>query len=406
MPTTPTVALVGAFDTKHREYDYLRERVVEAGCNTLLVDVGVLGEPGIRADVPREETAGRGGSTLEALKDAGERGTGMRVMAAGAAAVVADLAERGTVQCVLCIGGSNAAFVMARVSDALPVGFPKLLVSTMASGDTSAYVGATDLTMMNPVVDINGLNRVSRPILTNAARSAAGMAAGYRRQTAQDEPLVAISMFGVTTPCAARVDHQLAARGTESISFHANGAGGRALESLTRSGQVQAVVDMTTTELADELLGGICTAGPDRLRAAGARGIPQVVSLGALDMVNFGPPGSVPARFTGRTFYEHNPEVTLMRTSVEECHRLGTLVAERLNAGSGPRSLVVPTRGFSMISVEGAPFHDPAADAVLVQALLATLDDTVRTHVLDTHINDPEVADLMADIITGYLQEA
>lgn len=399
------VALVGALDTKAAEYAYLRDQLQDAGCEAVVVDVGVLGEPGLSADVPREQVAARAGTDIDALRARGERGPGMTAMARGAAEVVADLVQAGDVGGVLAVGGSNAAYVMARVAERLPLGVPKVLLSTMASGDTRPYVGATDLTMMNPVVDINGLNRVSRPALVNAARACAAMAAAPRPAAQDDAPVVAVSMFGVTTPCAARIASLLQADGLEPLSFHANGAGGQALEALVRAGSVQAVADMTTTELADKLFGGVCSAGPDRLTAAGRAGVPQVVSLGALDMVNFGPRSSVPERYQARTLYEHNPEVTLMRTNEQECAALGELLAARLNASRGRRAVVVPTGGLSMISVPGAPFHDPTADAALVDSLTAALEPSVELHVLDTHVNDPQVADAIASLTTTYVRE-
>ncbi|MGC0273158.1 Tm-1-like ATP-binding domain-containing protein [Pseudactinotalea sp. Z1739] len=398
------IALVGALDTKGAEYAFLREEVESTGQQVLLIDIGVLGEPTLAADIPRESVAAKHGTSIEELQRAGERGPGMRAMAAGAADHLRELVEEGAVAGVLAVGGSNAAYIMARISEVLPVGFPKVLVSTMASGDTRPYVGSTDLTMMNPIVDINGLNRITRPILRNAARGVVGMAAPTEGQAVQDAPIVAISMFGVTTPCASHLTKQLQGS-AEPLSFHANGAGGRALEALVRSGQIQAVADMTTTELADELFGGVCSAGPDRLTAAGTAGIPQVVSLGALDMVNFGPRSTVPAHLEGRLFYEHNPEVTLMRTNPEECAQLGASLAERLNQARGYRAVVIPTRGVSMISVAGAPFHDPAADEALIESLRAGLNSEVVVVVLDTDINAPVVAETISTLILDHIEK-
>lgn len=398
------IALIGALDTKGEEYRFLRKQTEELGRRALLIDIGVLGQPSLVADIPRESVAAKHGTSIEELQRAGERGVGMRAMADGAAAHLTELVADGVVGGVLAVGGSNAAYIMARVSEALPVGFPKVLVSTMASGDTRPYVGSTDLTMMNPIVDINGLNRITRPILGNAVRAVVGMASQAIGEPADGAPVVAISMFGVTTPCASHLTKQLQGA-CEPLSFHANGAGGRALEALVRAGQVQAIADMTTTELADELFGGVCSAGPDRLTAAGAAGIPQVVSLGALDMVNFGARATVPAHLDGRLFYEHNPEVTLMRTSVEECTQLGTLLAQRLNEARGYRAVVIPTRGVSMISVPGAPFHDPVADAALIESLRAGLSADVDVTVLDTDINDAAVSETISDLIMAHLEK-
>src|SRR5204862_4578233 len=241
---------------------------------------------------------------------------------------------------------------------ALAVGVPKLMVSTVASGDTRPYVGAVDVTMMYSVVDIAGVNRVSARIMANAAAAIAGMA-GAQVPPLEEKPLVAATMFGVTTPCVTRARERLEELGYEALVFHATGAGGQSMEALARGGYLAGVLDATTTELADELVGGVLSAGPDRLEAAGAIGLPQVVSLGALDMVNFGPRETVPERFAGRNLYVHNPTITLMRTTPEECRELGRRIGRKLSGAKGPTALFVPLRGVSMIAVEGQPFHDP-----------------------------------------------
>jgi uncharacterized protein (UPF0261 family) len=279
---------------------------------------------------------------------------------------------------------------------ALPVGVPKLMVSTVASGDTRPYVGAVDVTMMYSVVDIAGVNRVSARIMANAAGAIAGMVGANVPQLA-DKPLVGASMFGVTTPCVTRARQRLEELGYEVLVFHATGAGGQSLEALVRGGFLAGVLDTTTTELADELVGGVLSAGPDRLEAAGAAGVPQVVSLGALDMVNFGPRETVPPQFEGRNLYVHNPTVTLMRTTPAECAELGRTIGRKLSAARGPTVLFVPLKGVSMIDVEGQPFHDPDADAALFAGLRETLGDSVEVHELDTDINDADFAVAMAD---------
>jgi uncharacterized protein (UPF0261 family) len=278
----------------------------------------------------------------------------------------------------------------------LPVGVPKLLVSTVASGDTRPYVGAVDVTMMYSVVDISGVNSVSARIMANAAGAIAGMV-GARVPILESKPLVGATMFGVTTPCVTRARARLEELGYEVLVFHATGAGGQSLEALVRDGFLVGVLDTTTTELADELVGGVLSAGPDRLEAAGAAGVPQVVSLGALDMVNFGPRETVPAQFEGRNLYVHNPTITLMRTTPDECAELGRTIGRKLSAATGPTALFVPLKGVSMIAVEGRPFYDPAADDALLAGLHETLDSSVEVHELDTDINDPAFADAMAD---------
>jgi uncharacterized protein (UPF0261 family) len=279
---------------------------------------------------------------------------------------------------------------------ALPVGVPKLMVSTVASGDTRPYVGAVDVTMMYSVVDIAGMNRVSARIMANAAGAIAGMVGASVPQLAE-KPLIGASMFGVTTPCVTRARERLEELGYEVLVFHATGAGGQSMEALARGGFLAGLLDVTTTELADELVGGVLSAGPDRLEAAGAVGLPQVVSLGALDMVNFGPRDTVPAKFEGRNLYVHNPTITLMRTTPEECAELGRQIGRKLSAAKGSTVLFVPLRGASMIAVEGQPFHDAAADAALLAGLRETLGPSVEVHELDTDINDPAFAVAMAD---------
>jgi uncharacterized protein (UPF0261 family) len=280
---------------------------------------------------------------------------------------------------------------------ALPVGVPKLVVSTMASGDTRPYVGAVDVTLMYSVVDIAGLNPISERILGNAAAAAAGMAKSQEPQAEAEKPLVGASMFGVTTPSVTEARKRLEALGYEVLVFHATGTGGQSMEALMRSGFISASLDITTTELADELVGGVLSAGPERLEAAGELGIPQVVSLGALDMVNFGPFESVPAQFSGRLLYKHNPTVTLMRTTPEECAELGRLIAQKLNRAQGPLTVFVPLKGVSLIATEGQVFHDPAADEALFGALREHLDPDVDLRELELDVNDPEFANAMAD---------
>lgn len=386
---TGKVVLVGALDTKGPEYAFVRDRLAAAGVASLTVDSGVLGSPTIAADVDRATVATAGGTDLAALAEASDRNDAMGVMARGAAAVVRRLHDDGQVAGVVVLGGSNAGFVMSQVAAALPIGPPKVLVSTIVAGDTRPYVGTSDLVMLYPVVDIAGLNSVSRPVLAKAADAVIGMLSGspvegHDPGTAS----VACTMFGVTTTCVSAVQAALEAQGDEVHVFHATGTGGRTLEAMVDAGFFAAVADITTTELADELLGGVCSAGPHRLEAAARHGIPQVVSVGALDMCNFGARETVPARFAGRQLLAHNPVVTLMRTDAAENAELGRLLAEKVNASTGPVEVVVPTRGFSQISAPGGPFHDPAADAALVEALRTHLDPRIPLHLVDAAVND------------------
>lgn len=399
----PVIALVGTLDTKGHEYEFLRQQVEAAGGIALVVDAGVLGAATVAVDVSREEVARAGGGELADLQRAANRGESMQVMARGIARV---LEGENRVGALLVVGGSNAGYLMAAVSESLPIGFPKLLVSTIAAGDTKGYIRDTDLTLMYPVVDINGLNRLTRPILTNAARAAVGMAATAASPAGvSDAPLVGISMFGVTTACGTAVAEGLEPAGVESLTFHATGVGGRTLEKLIRNGYLQAVADLTTTELADDLVGGVCTAGPERLTAAAETGTPQVVSVGALDMVNFWGRETVPERFAGRLFFEHNPTVTLMRTSVEECSELGRRLAEKLNRSTGKCEVIFPRRGVSQISVPGGPFHDAEADRALLTSIREHLRPGIPLHEFDTDINDPQIAATAVDLLTNWLKE-
>jgi uncharacterized protein (UPF0261 family) len=398
-----TVVLVGTLDTKGREYAFLRDRLRDAGVDTLVVDAGVHEPNGIEPDVSRDEVARAAGADAAALAARGDRGAAVTAMAAGAESVVRGLHADGRLDGILAMGGSGGSSIAARAMRALPVGVPKLLVSTVASGDTRPYVGAVDVTMMYSVVDISGINRVSARILANAAAAIAGMAQ-VSLPGDEGRPLVAATMFGVTTPCVTAARERLEELGYEVLVFHATGAGGQSMEALAKDGFLAGVLDVTTTELADELVGGVLSAGPDRLEAAGAAGVPQVVSLGALDMVNFGPRETVPPQFEGRNLYVHNPTVTLMRTTPEECGELGRTIGRKLSAATGPTSVFVPLGGVSMIAVEGQPFHDAAADEALVAGLHETLDSSVELQERDEDVNDPAFAHAMADRLHALIE--
>ena len=394
-----TVVLLGTLDTKGDEYAFLRSLLRAHGVETILVDAGVLGEPRTAPDVSREEVARAAGAEVRALAEAGDRGAAVETMASGAAEVVTRLHAEGRLDGVLALGGSGGTAVAAEAMRSLPVGVPKLIVSTMASGDTRPYVGATDVTMTYSVVDIAGINAVSSRILANAAAAMAGMASSEPPRVKGGKPLVGASMFGVTTPCVTAARERLEELGYEVLVFHATGTGGQSMEALMRDGFITASLDVTTTELADDLVGGVLSAGPDRLEAAGELGLPQVVSLGALDMVNFGPFESVPHEFRDRVLYKHNPTVTLMRTTPAECAELGRRIGRKLSQATGPVTLFVPLRGVSLIAVEGQPFHDPEADRALLDGLRESLEPGVDVRELDTDINDPAFAHAMVDTL-------
>ena len=401
-----TILLIGTLDTKGHEYEYVRDLIHARGHQTLVLDAGVLGEPVFTPDIAAVRTAEAGGSSLSELRERRDRGHALEIMGIGARAVVKELAADGRFDAVYCMGGSGGTSIGATAMQALPVGMPKLIVSTMASGNVAPYVDVKDITMMYSVVDVSGLNRVSRRVFANAAGAICGMAELEVPRTA-DKPVVAASMFGVTTPCVDRLRGRFEDRGFEVLVFHATGSGGRSMESLIADGFVTGVADVTTTEWCDELVGGVLSAGPDRLDAAARAGIPQIVSLGALDMVNFGPRDTLPAEFETRNIYVHNPQVTLVRTTPEECARLGEIIAAKLNKTTGPTALFIPLKGVSMIDAEGMPFHDPIADAALFGALRANLDRSkVELIELDLNINDPAFADAMADRLLDMLQAA
>jgi len=402
-----TVVLLGTLDTKGVEYAYLRDHIESQGtCDVIMVDAGILGEPTTRADIGRQEVARAAGTTIDRLVMDHDRGAAVAAMAHGAREVVSRLFAEGRLQAILGLGGSGGSSLVSEAMRGLPVGVPKLLVSTVASGDTRPYIGAVDIAMMYSVVDIAGINRLSARILSNAAAGISGMALAYSQPlaVARDKPLIGASMFGVTTPAVTRAREWLEERGFEVLVFHATGTGGQSMEALVDGGFLAGVLDITTTELADNLVGGVFSAGPDRLEMAGRKGVPQVVSLGALDMVNFGAKETVPTQFRERNLYVHNPTVTLMRTTPEECAELGRQIAQKLNAATGPVALFVPRKGISAIAMEGGPFHDPVADSALIDTLLTNLNDLVEVHDLDLEINDPQFAEAMAQKMAELVQ--
>lgn len=403
------VLLVGTLDTKAEEYAWLRERLREHGVGTCMMDVGSFSRSPM-ADVTSTEVITAAGEDPDELRAARDRGRSMTVMSRGAAVLARGFAQKGRIHGLLGVGGSGGSSVVGGVMQALPIGLPKLLVSTMASGDVRRYVGDVDATIMYSVVDIAGVNGVSAPILGNACAAIASMARAHEKRRSEPAgadrpPVVAITMFGLTTPAADEARARLNELGYEVLVFHATGAGGRAMEKLVESGLVAGVLDLTTTELADELVGGVLSAGPDRLEKAGRMGVPQVVSLGALDMVNFGPRDTVPEKFDGRNFLVHNPTVTLMRTTPDEMAELGRMMARKLVAAAGPTRLYVPLRGLSGIDVEGGPFRDADADERLFDALREGLAGSgVAVVEKDQAINDPGFGLAMAEALHELIQ--
>jgi len=401
-----SVVIVGTLDTKSEEIGFARDVMQSQGLTVHVVDTGVVGEPGFEPDTSASEVAEAAGTTLEHLREEADRGEAMEAMGEGATAIAQRMHDEGDLQGIMGLGGSGNTSIATTAMRALPVGVPKLMVSTMASGDTEPYVGARDIMMLYSVADIEGLNQLSRQVIANAALAMVGMVTNEPDVEVDEKPTIGITMFGVTTPCAKTARAYLEERGYETIVFHATGTGGRALERLIEEGVIDGVLDITTTEWADELVGGVLNAGPERLDAAGERGIPQVVSTGALDMVNFGPRDSVPEEFEGRQFHIHNPQVTLMRTTPEENAELGAIIGEKLNAATGPTALARPLGGVSMIDVEGEDFYDPEADAALFESLRETVDEQIELIEMATDLNDEEFAETMAETLDAYMQEA
>jgi uncharacterized protein (UPF0261 family) len=382
-----SVYILATLDTKAAEVQFLREQLLGRGLKVKVVDTGILGEPGVSADIRRAEFFRQAGVRLEQLQQKADRGHAIAT-AANAAEKLAKTAHlSGDLTGILGLGGSAGTTIASAAMRVLPIGVPKLLISTLASGDVRPYVGTRDICMMYSVVDVSGLNRISRKILNNASMAMAGMLQSQPVEADHDKPIVAATMFGVTTPCVEAAKKPLEDSGYEVLTFHATGVGGRTMEGLIRDGLVRGVLDITTTELADQLVGGVMAAGVDRLTAAAIKGIPQVISVGALDMVNFGPIDTIPERFRQRRLYQHNPTVTLIRTTPEENDQLGKEIAEKACAAHGPTVVVLPLRGVSALDAEGKPFWWPEANDALFQSIRNWIYGVELIEV-DANIND------------------
>src|SRR5437867_1588565 len=368
-----TIAILGTMDSKGAEHAFVAERIRERGHRAFIIDVGTLGEPNLKPDITREDVAAAGSIDLAALRSRQDRGESVAAMSQAAPVVLSKLVAEKKIDGVISLGGGGGTAIATAAMRALPIGFPKLMVSTLASGNTSQYVGVKDIVMFPSIVDVAGLNRISRQILSRAAGAICGMVEAQPPK-GEDKPVIVASQFGNTTDCVNHARKILEAEGYEVLVFHATGAGGRTMESLIESGMVTGVLDITTTEWADELVGGILGAGPTRLEAAACHGVPAVITPGCLDMVNFGPPETVPTKFKGRNFYQHNPQVMLMWTTPDECAELGKILAEKINLSTGPVSVLIPLKAISVISAPGQKFHDPAAD----KALFGNLKQNLR----------------------------
>lgn len=400
-----TIAVLGALDTKGEEHAFVAEQIRKRGHTPLLIDVGTGGEPTTPPDIERTEVAAAAGVDLSAVVSENDRGIAVTAMSQAAPALVARLFAEGRIDGIISLGGGGGTAIGTAAMRALPLGFPKAMVSTLASGNTAQYVGAKDIVMIPSIVDVAGLNRVSRQIFSRAAGAICGMVE-TEIPPAEDRPIIVASMFGNSTACVQTARALLETAGYEVLVFHSTGAGGRTMEALIESGLVSGVLDITTTEWADEVVGGFLTAGPTRLEAAARHGVPAIVVPGCLDMVNFYAPETVPAQFAGRTFYHHNPQVTLMRTSAEESRAIGIRLAEKLNLSTGPLTVLLPLGGLSAIDALGQPFYDPPANAALFDALRSGLRSDIQVLEIDGNINDAVFATRCAETLLARIADA
>ncbi|MBI2425324.1 MAG: Tm-1-like ATP-binding domain-containing protein [Candidatus Hydrogenedentes bacterium] len=404
-----TILMLGAFDTKGAEYAYLREQILARGHQVLAMNTGVMGSTTLfPVDVESLEITLAAGKSLSELRAGQDRGAAMRVMAEGAPLVVRRLYDAGRIDGAIGMGGTGGTSVIAPALQALPLGFPKVCVSTAAAGDVSRYVGTKDITMIPSVVDVAGINRISRVILARAAGAVCGMAETVLPEAGGVErALIAASMFGNTTECVNACVAALEKAGYEVLVFHATGTGGRTMESLIDEGYITACLDITTTEWADEICGGVFSAGPDRLSAAGRRGIPHLIVPGCVDMANFGGRETIPQHYldAGRLFYEWNPSVTLMRTNVEENIRMGEIFARKAGEAQGPVAFLMPLRGVSILDGDGERFCDRAADRAFYDALCAHVPETVPVEEIDCNINDGAFAEKAVSMLLELIRQ-
>lgn len=382
-----TIAVLGTLDSKGEEHAFVADIIRSRGHRALLIDVGSLDPPQVKPDITREEVAAAGHVDLTELRSRQDRGECVTAMAGAAAELVTQLKASQRIDGIISLGGGGGTAIGTSAMRALPIGFPKVMVSTLAAGNVAPYVGTKDIVMFPSIVDVSGLNRISRVLLSRAAGAICGMVE-VEPPEVKEKPLIVASMFGNTTQCVNTAKQLLEEAGYEVLVFHATGMGGRIMESLIESGLVSGVLDVTTTEWADELVGGTLGAGPSRMDAAGKANVPAVVAPGCLDMVNFGERNTVPAKFANRLFYQHNPQVTLMRTNAHECSKLGRILAEKVNAYTAPATVLLPMKGISVISAPGGAFHDVAADSALFDAIKINLNKNIRLIELETLIND------------------
>ena len=398
-----TVVIIGTLDTKGHEFAFIKDLVEKAGLKTLVVDFGVMGEPSLQPDVSRAEVAAAGGGKLDQLRSGDRKDEAMKVMSTGLAVTVRKLYDGGKLQGIIGMGGTGGTSVATSAMRTLPVGVPKVMVSTVGGGDVSAYAGTKDITFVPSIVDVAGFNRISRTIYANAAGAIAGMTKVDVPPAKEEKPLVTASMFGNTTACVDKARGILESKGFEVLVFHATGTGGKTMESLIADGYIAASLDITTTELADEVCGGVFTAGPDRMLAAARAGIPTVLAPGCVDMCNFWALSTVPEKYRNRNLYQWNPNVTLMRTNVEENRIMGKMIARAANESKGPVAILLPLKGVSMLDSPGNAYWDPEADRACYEAIKANVKPGIPVIELDRNINDPEFAAKAAETLLGML---
>jgi uncharacterized protein (UPF0261 family) len=401
------ICLIGAFDTKETEYAFLRSRILSSGHEVLTVNTGVMGTTAIfPVDVEAEKVAEAGGGSLEQLREERDRGSAMKIMCTGAPAVVRELYDDGMLDGIIGMGGTGGTAVVTAAMRALPVGFPKVCLSTTASGDVASYVGTKDITMIPSIVDVAGVNRISRIIFSRAAGAICGMVEVQMPEIREDKPVIAASMFGNTNECVSACMKKLTAKGYEVLVFHATGTGGKTMESLVREGLVDGVLDITTTEWADTICGGVFDAGPERLDAPGAMGIPHLIVPGCVDMANFGGMDTVPVKYKKekRTFYQWSPSVTLMRTNEDENRKMGKAFAEKANAAKGPVAFLFPLRGVSILDADGGQFCDREADKAMFDAIKTHVTDGISIEEMDCNINDPAFSAKAVEMLLDLIQ--
>jgi uncharacterized protein (UPF0261 family) len=398
------VVILGALDTKGEEFRFARDLIAARGLETILVDFGVLGDPPLKPDVTADEVARAGGSSIAQLRAGKDKAVAMETMAAGLTKVVRGLYDAGRLGGVLGMAGSGGTSIATRAMRGLPIGVPKVMASTVGGGDVSAYAGTVDITMMPTVVDVAGINSISRKIYANAAGAIAGMVSQELPEAAGGKAMIAASMFGNTTVCVSHAQKVLEDKGFEVLVFHATGTGGKTMESLIESGFFKASLDITTTELADYVCGGVMSAGPDRMMAAARAGIPTLLVPGCVDMCNFWGIETVPQSYQGRNLYQWNPNVTLMRTTVGENVRMGQMIAAAANAATGPVSILIPLKGVSQLDSPGQLFWDPTADAACFDAIKSNLKPGIPVVEMDQNINDPEFSDKASELLLGMMK--